>query len=571
MARHRFQSLLLAAVVALVAASTLHAQSTYPTVTYPPENPYGAAKEVLGKILFWDEQLSSTNTVACGTCHIPAAGGSDPRSALAGSNHPGPDGILNNFDDNIGSRGVIRALNGGQMIDDGTFFPDLQRTGRKTPSMIDSAFFTDLFWDGRARSQFVNPVTGNIDIMAGGALESQAVGPPVSDVEMAHEGRNWAQITEKISKVKPLRLASNLPTDIVAALTANPTYPALFTAAFGDPAVTVQRIAFAIATYERSLVADQTPFDTNTLNAQQAAGLVVFNGPGNCAVCHPAPLFSDDLFHAIGVTGHDQNFDKGREDVTGNIADRGKMKTPSLRNVGLREQNAGRLFHNGSVTGQDLLQVVQFYQLGGNQAPVLFPDPDMILLNLSPQERVDLAEFLRTGLTDPRVANETGPFTRPTLRTETGAMNPLVIPGSGFPDSMGNIPHIIAEEPANLQHPFFTMGVSGAWGGMDAYLLAGSPNTMFETLFGFVPLGVGSGPKQPFVHQITLGGTLGSYGSGYGSVSTGIANNPYWIGQQFFAQWVVLDPVSLIDPITKNPIPGYGISLSDVAILTVLP
>ncbi|MCB9831539.1 MAG: hypothetical protein H6807_03620 [Planctomycetes bacterium] len=558
-------------LLALGLAAGLEAQSNYPNVTYPPENLYSASKEILGKILFWDEQLSSTNTMACGTCHIPSAGGSDPRSAGLGSNHPGPDGILGTFDDFIGSRGVIRALDGGKMIDDGTFFPEVQRTGRKAPSMIDAAFFTDLFWDGRATSKFTNPVTGVVEIQTGGALESQAVGPPVSNVEMAHESRSWAQIVAKLEKVKPLRLASNLPADIAAALSANPSYPALFQAAFGDPAIDVKRIAFAIGTYERSLVADQTPFDLGTLTAQQANGLAIFNGIGNCNVCHPAPFFSDDAFHALGVQGQDVTFDSGRAAITGLATDAGKVKTPSLRNVGLREQFAGNLFHNGSSSGQDLDQIIQFYRLGGNQVSLPFTDPNLVAVLLTQSEITDLVEFLRNGLTDPRVANETGPFSRPTLRSESGAMNPLIIPGSGFADSMGNIPRIIADQPANLQHPFFTIGVADAWGGMGAYLVAGSPNTMFETLFGFIPLAVGSGPMLPFIDQITLEGTMGSYGTGYGSVTRGIADNPYWIGKTFFTQWIVLDPVSLVDPVSKQSIPGFGISLSDVAIITVLP
>ncbi len=58
--------------------------ATAQLVTPPPEspeNPITEQKSVLGKILFWDEQLSSDDTVACGTCHIPAAGGADPRLA----------------------------------------------------------------------------------------------------------------------------------------------------------------------------------------------------------------------------------------------------------------------------------------------------------------------------------------------------------------------------------------------------------------------------------------------------------------------------------------------------------
>src|SRR5690606_12821291 len=63
-------------------------QGFFPPVPVPAENPMTEEKRILGKILFWDEQLSSDGTTACGTCHRPAVGGIDPREAL----HPGPDG-----------------------------------------------------------------------------------------------------------------------------------------------------------------------------------------------------------------------------------------------------------------------------------------------------------------------------------------------------------------------------------------------------------------------------------------------------------------------------------------------
>ena len=564
-------TLLLIAFVLTGSLALAQGSTTFPNVTFPPENPNTAAKAVLGKMLFWDEQLSSNNTVACGTCHIPSAGGSDPRSAGIASNHPGPDGLLNTADDVVGSRGVVRALDGGELVDDATFFPDVQRTGRKTPSMIDAAFFTDLFWDGRAPSQFVDPETGLVAVASGGALESQAVGPPLSDTEMAHQNRNWSIIADKLTRVTPLRLATNLPADIVAALAINATYPGLFTAAFGTSAITAKRIAFAIATYERQLVSTKTPFDLNTLTPNQAAGLVVFNdmttSGGRCGLCHPAPFFSDDDFHNIGQ--HDENFDKGRQDVTGLATDLGRMKTPSLRNVGLREQGAGSLFHNGSANGQNLTQVIAFYVLGGNTAANL--DPLMMPLTLSAGDAIFLEDFLRNGLTDADAAAETGVFSRPTLNSEVGTGLPVILGETGFGDSMGNVPQIIINQPANLQHAFFTIGVAGAWGGVDAFLLAGSPNTGLETLFGFIPLGVGSSPMAPIIAPVTLEGVSGTYGTGYGSVTTGIANNPFYIGLTFFTQWVVTDPVSLVDPVTGTTIPGLGVSLSDVATLTILP
>jgi len=75
----------------------------------PPANPVTAAKAYLGKTLFWDEQLSSTRTVACGTCHFAANGGSDARAIVGNprSTNPGADGVFNTADDVFASPGVI--------------------------------------------------------------------------------------------------------------------------------------------------------------------------------------------------------------------------------------------------------------------------------------------------------------------------------------------------------------------------------------------------------------------------------------------------------------------------------
>src|SRR5262245_48176313 len=75
-----------------------------PPVPVPPENPITEPKRVLGKILFWDEQLSTSNTVSCATCHNPAVGGSDSRPRVRNA---GVDGVLNTVDDLFGSSGII--------------------------------------------------------------------------------------------------------------------------------------------------------------------------------------------------------------------------------------------------------------------------------------------------------------------------------------------------------------------------------------------------------------------------------------------------------------------------------
>src|ERR1043165_7296450 len=88
-----------------------------PPVLQPPLNPITEAKRVLGKILFWDEQLSSDNTVACGTCHKPNFGGTYSRLAI----NPGLDGLVNTPDDVRGSPGIARTNSTGDYVRDVNF------------------------------------------------------------------------------------------------------------------------------------------------------------------------------------------------------------------------------------------------------------------------------------------------------------------------------------------------------------------------------------------------------------------------------------------------------------------
>ncbi|MEM7166677.1 MAG: cytochrome c peroxidase [Planctomycetota bacterium] len=388
----------------------------------PVENPTTPEKAILGKFLFWEEQLSSDNSTACGTCHIPSSGGSDPRVHLPGSVHPGPDGIFGNVDDVVGSIGVVSQDCSGNEMDDGTFFPQPQVTGRRTPSFIGIGFSSTMFWDGRAGDVFLDPENPNPAmpvIASGGALENQAVGPIMSAVEMACDTRTWAEVKTKLAAVVPMALAENLPPDMDAALMANPTYPALFQAAFGTPEITAVRIGFAIASYERTLLPDQTPFDNwlagdpLAMTQVQIDGFTVFND--NCQICHDGNELSDGLFHNIGLRPTDlPGEDIGRMAETGLAIDRGAFKTPPLRNVKLRAP----YFHNGSKA--TLFDVANFYKAGGDFNPsngVTNLDPQIFpLTQMTNAEVSQLVDFLENALTDPRVENELPPFDRPKLQ-----------------------------------------------------------------------------------------------------------------------------------------------------------
>jgi cytochrome c peroxidase len=395
-----------------VLAAMLPAQKLGP-VPQPKENPLTAEKAVLGKTLFWDEQLSSDDSMACGTCHRPAQGGTDPRMLR----HAGKDGDLLTADDVFGSPGVPV-----EKSKERSLIADLLRqthkvTSRVALSNLTAQYAPDLFWDGRASGTFKDPLTGEVLIKSGGALESQSLAPIISTTEMSHEKRTWAGVVGKLEKAKPLGLATNIPPDIAKAIAVNSSYGQLFAAAFGDPKITPARIAFAIASYERTLVPDQTPYDRyvagdrKALTKNQIEGLDYFRR-FRCAQCHKPPMFTDHSFRSIGLRQNHE--DLGRGSVTGKSRDAGKFKVPSLRNVGLKP----RLMHNGRFA--NLTATLRVYRFP-NRYPNIDPLMERgLLVNHRANDKTPMLDFLKNGLTDPRVANEEYPFDRPVLKSERG-------------------------------------------------------------------------------------------------------------------------------------------------------
>jgi cytochrome c peroxidase len=372
---------------------------------------------VLGKILFWDEQLSSDGTVACGTCHRPSAGGGDPRAGR----HPGVD--KGTIDDVMGSPGIVWLGRDGQPRPHPLFGNAPQVTPRLSPSNFAGIWADELFWDGRARSELKDPLTGKVAIARGGALENQALAALLNESEMAKVGRTWADVAADLNRARPLALATSLPPDTAAAIEKHASYSALFAAAFGDAAITPVRIAFALATYQRTLVADQTPYDRFAAGDTAALGGRALHGwkalqAFHCTACHTPPLFTNNEFFQIGLRRAD--FDRGRELVTGDPEDAGEMKVPSLRNAALKR----RFMHTGEFTS--LGAAIRFYI---NTLPLPerdgIPGAGLYTFNMSNVDENDLHEFIAAALVDPRVRDETFPFDRPVLRSEreAAAMN----------------------------------------------------------------------------------------------------------------------------------------------------
>lgn len=510
-----------------------------PPVPVPPENPITPQKAVLGKILFWEEQLSSDDSVACGTCHISAVGGVDPR--IASNIDPGPDGLFNTADDKHGAAGIVGQDPLGDYKLVAPFGHRVQVTPRASATVIGAAYNQLLFWIGAATNQFVDPETNMVAVAAGGALESQAVFPPFQTQEMGAEGRTWQDVRTKLQQVTPLRLATNLPPDVQAALAANPTYPALFTAAFGDPAINSQRVAFALATYERTLIPDQTPFDAwvngnqNALTPNQQQGLQLFNGAARCSLCHPAPLFTDDLFHNVGL--RPVNDDPGRQIVTQLASDGAAFKTPTLRNAALRPL----LFHDGSSpqigTPQQVTDPLStlnvFFHGGGpvrgNLSPLLI---DLANNGVTMGDMQKVYDFLQNGLTDARVTNSQPPFDHPTLRSTTQPQPTRL----GASLAGAHQPALITTAPGWLGNQGFKLGFAGGVGNAVAYVAYSMQAPAQPVYFGQLPVNIGPAIVG---HVQILAGTTPD--PGIGTWRLAIPAQPNLMNFTFFMQVFVLD------------------------------
>ena len=341
---------------------------------------------------------------------------------------------------------------------------------------------------------------------------------------MAHGGRDWNQVAAQISNSKPLALATNIPTALNTWIGGR-TYQQLFEEVYGTADVTPAKIAMAIATHERTLFSDQTPWDKwaaniEPLTPEETMGRVFFAGL-QCNACHSDALFTDHNFHNIGV--RPPNEDSGRGSQTGNPDDNGKFKNPTLRNVELHAP----YMHDGRFA--TLEEVVEFYDRGGDHdAPNI--DRNLIRpLNLAPEEKAALVAFMKRPLTDPRVADELPPFDRPHLYTESNRVP--VISGTGRNGAGGFLPKVTAIEPPLVGNPSFTVAVSNGLGNAQAVLVIDSNDPGVGTS---VPAS-GSFARQ----TVNLQG-IGN-GAGFGSISLAIPNNPSLVGQTFFGRWYVTD------------------------------
>ena len=337
------------------------------------QQPELTPQERLGKLLFFDRDLSTPPGQACSDCHSPSAGFGDPNQQLPVSRGAHPD--------RFGNRNDLTAAYAA-------FIPPLRFDEEE------DLWVGGLFWDGRAAT-----------------LADQAKGPPLNPVEMA-----------------------NPDVQAIAEALRGAEYRDLFLTVYGQDALddadrAFDHMAEAIAMYEKT--SEVNPFDSKydgylageaELTEQELRGLAAFEdeAKGNCAACHPSrpgpegspPLFTDHSYDNLGTPKNPESpfyfvppefnpdgaayVDLGLGGFVGDPTQNGKFRVPTLRNVALTPP----YMHNGVF--KTLYQVVAFYNTR-DVAP--WPPPEVAAnvnhdelgnLDLTPQEIEDIVAFMRT-------------------------------------------------------------------------------------------------------------------------------------------------------------------------------
>jgi len=225
---------------------------------------------------------------------------------------------------------------------------------RRSPTVINRAYGKSQFLDGRAAT-----------------LEAQIDGPVTAADEMATTREAATDAISKIAGYRPL-----------------------FARAFGDPAVTYDRIAKAIASFERTILSGNSPYDRfvhgdkNALSAQAKRGQKIFERTGECSECHKGFNFTNEEFASLGIGPDQQPPDPGLAGITRKSRDEGKFKVPTLREVA----HTGPYMHD--VRFKTLDDVLEFYRKGGR--PDAHLDSRIAPFFLDAPAKADLKAFLES-------------------------------------------------------------------------------------------------------------------------------------------------------------------------------
>jgi cytochrome c peroxidase len=307
----------------------------------PDQNP---AKVELGRMLFFDKELSGNRDISCATCHHPSLGSADELPLAIG----------------VGGSGLGKARKMGA---------DRERVPRNSPDIFNrgTSEWHTMFWDNRVSGSieegFETPLPSNEKLPDGldNLLAVQALFPLTSRDEMRGEIGDldvFGQPNELalISDAK----APSIWHRVMLRLLSIPAYQELFETAYPNVKpedLGIEHAANAIAAFEiAAFTFEDSPWDQyiagqqDALNAAAKEGALVFYGKGNCSSCHSGKIMTDQQAHNIGVPqfgpgkGEAQPLDVGRFLETGMPEERFAFRTPPLKNTAI----TGPWMHNGA-------------------------------------------------------------------------------------------------------------------------------------------------------------------------------------------------------------------------------
>ena len=375
--------------------ANLHMPDPHDLASIPQDvqNPISYAKVNLGRMLFHETALgmdaedeSGIATFSCASCHHAAAG------------------FQAGVQQGLGDGGVGFGIRGEGRVISPDYDPTaIDRQPMRTPTAMNGAFTPVTLWNGQFGANGPNA----------GTEANWTEGTPIAVNYLGYEGLE----TQAIAGLTVHRMAPD-----AEFFDHMPGYVPLFDEAFPDfpesERYTVETAGLAIAAYERTIMASESPFqkwlrgEHTAMTDQQKEGAMVFFGAANCGTCHNGPGLTDGGFHALGMPdmpgievldASDNNYGLsgsdlalGRGGFTGVEGDKHAFKTPQLYN--LKDSK----FYGHGGTFYDLTDVIR-YKLTGEAAKAeaaSFLSDDFQPVELTEQQERDLYDFLSDGLYD---------------------------------------------------------------------------------------------------------------------------------------------------------------------------
>ena len=365
----------------------------YASIPQDPRNPITTEKVTLGRLLYHEtalgvapERMEGLGTYSCASCHFASAGFQAGRFQ------------------GIGEGGTGIGTNGQDRLRLDTYNPEeLDVQPIRSPTVLNVAYQPLMLWNGQFGAGSLNE----------GTESEWAYDTPIETNFLGYEGVE----TQAIAGLKVHRM------DLDDALLDEHGYRTLFDAAFPgvaeDDRYNRETAGLAIAAYERTLLANRSPFQrflqgkSSAMTASEKVGAILFFGKAGCVSCHNGPALNSMTFYGVGMADLDQCGEEvfkttaeesahlGRGGFTKRSEDNYKFKTPTLYNL------ADSPFYGHGASFTNVRDVVNYFNEADPQnarVPGNALAADFVPLGLTEEEISDITTFLTSGLRDPELS-----------------------------------------------------------------------------------------------------------------------------------------------------------------------